>query len=209
MNKTEQAVAVFNKYASSYERKYMNVDLYADTFDFFCNKITNRHAKVLEIACGPGNVTRYLLDKRPDLDILATDLAPNMLQIAKMNNPETRIMLLDCKKIKELQEKFDAIMCGFCLPYLSKEEVIQLIADAYDILKPNGVLYISTMEDDYSKSGYQKSSNGDELYVHYHEAGYLVEAMEKKGFKVDLVERKDYHQPDGSITKDLVIVSEK
>jgi 23S rRNA G2069 N7-methylase RlmK/C1962 C5-methylase RlmI len=46
-------------------------------------------------------------------------------------------------------------MCGFCLPYLSKEEAVKLIRDAAAILNPDGVFYISTMEDDYSKSDFK------------------------------------------------------
>jgi len=45
--------------------------------------LLNEQAKVLELACGPGNITKCLLSKRPDLEILATDIAPNILELAK------------------------------------------------------------------------------------------------------------------------------
>lgn len=35
-------------------------------------------------------------------------------------------------------------MCGFCLPYLSKEETEKLINDVSRLLNPEGVFYIST-----------------------------------------------------------------
>jgi hypothetical protein len=41
-------------------------------------------------------------------------------------------------------------MCGFGLPYLSKEETENLISGSFALLKPEGVLYVSTMEDDYN-----------------------------------------------------------
>jgi len=75
-----------------------------------------------------------------------------MLALAKKNNPTAEFQLLDSREILKLNKTYDAIMCGFCLPYLTKEEAIQLMEDAAKILNANGVIYISTMEDDYSKS---------------------------------------------------------
>jgi len=152
MNKTQIAVNIFDKCVSLYQDKFMDVSLYHSGFDLFCNSIKKQNAEILELACGRGNITKYLLDKRPDFKILGTDLAPNMLALAKKNNPTAEFQLLDSREILKLNKTYDAIMCGFCLPYLTKEEAIQLMEDAAKILNANGVIYISTMEDDYSKS---------------------------------------------------------
>jgi len=114
---------------------------------------------------------------------------------------------MDCRDINNLATKYDGIMCGFCLPYLSKEESIKLIKDSSKILAPNGVLYISTMEDDYSKSGEQTSSSGDKIYMYYHEAGYLTEALVSNGFKITGLQRIQYPGKDGATITDLVIVA--
>ena len=73
MNKTRFAVHVFNKYAEVYQDKYMDVSLYHSTLDLFAASVANERAEILELACGPGNVTRYLLDKCPGWKILGTD----------------------------------------------------------------------------------------------------------------------------------------
>ena len=209
MDKSQHAAAVFHKLANLYQDKFMNVDMYGDTFDFFCNSIATPNAEVLELACGPGNITKYLLNKRPDFKILGTDLAPNMLALARINNPHAEFQLMDCRDIARLNKQFDAIMCGFCLPYLSKEETQTLIRDASLLLKPNSVLYISTMEDDYSKSGPKKGSTGDEIYIHYHEATYLTDFLTKNGFTVLDLQRKDFPNTDGTITTDLILIAQK
>ncbi|MFK8007357.1 MAG: hypothetical protein AB8H03_13345 [Saprospiraceae bacterium] len=36
MDQNKIAVDVFNKLAKTYQDKFMNVDLYKDSFDFFC-----------------------------------------------------------------------------------------------------------------------------------------------------------------------------
>jgi len=100
-------------------------------------------------------------------------------------------------------------MCGFAFPYLSKEEAIQFIEDSAKILNDEGVLYISTMEDDYSKSTFKKGSTGDEIFMHYHEADYLLATLEKSGFKTIDLRRQEYPENDGSISIDLIIICRK
>lgn len=208
-DKNQQAVAIFNKLAKEYQNKFMDVSLYGDTFDLFCNAIKKKNAEVLELACGPGNITRYLLEKRPDLKILGTDLSSNMIGLAAVNNPTAEFKLMDCRDIGRLDKEYDALMCGFCLPYLSKEESLTLVSDASKIIKPGGVLYISTMEDEYSKSGFKKGSAGDEIFMHYHESGYLTKALEENRFEILKTERKESPGPGGTITTDLILIAQK
>lgn len=209
MDKTKIAVDIFNKLASAYQDKFMDVSLYHDTFDIFCNNIKNKNADILELACGPGNITQYLLSKRPDFKLLGTDLAPNMIELAKINNPSAQFQLLDSRDIRKLNKTYDAIMCGFILPYLSKEDAIQLIKDAAFILNSDGAIYISTMEDDYSKSGFKKGSTGDEIYMHFHQADYLTEALIEAGFTIIDVQRKTYPAADNSTVVDLILIAKK
>ncbi len=207
MDKSKIAVDIFNKHASSYESKFMDVSLYHQSFDLFCKLIKKQHAEVLELACGPGNITKYLLQVRSDLKILATDLAPNMIKLAKLNNPSIDVQLMDSRAINQLPKKYDAIMVGFCLPYLSKEEAIELIKDASNVLNQNGVIYMSTMEDEYSKSAFKKGSAGDEIFMHYHQADYLITALEDSGFKMVELIRQAYPEKDGSQTIDLILIA--
>lgn len=211
MDKSKISVAVFDKYAQQYQDKFMDLSQYHDTFDLFCAAIGKTNAEVLEIGCGPGNITRYLLNKRPNLKILGTDLAPNMIELAKINNPGAEFKIFDCRDIGKLVQKYDAIMGGFCLPYLSREEAIAMIADASKILRPKGILYLSTMEDDYSKSGFKASSSNsaDRAYIYYHQADYLTAALEDNGFEIVDFWRKDYVEADGKVTKDLVVLARK
>lgn len=209
MDKTKMVINVFNKYANAYQDKFMDVDLYNDSFDTFCNLIPN-NANILELACGPGNITRYLLNKHPDFKILGIDIASNMITLAKINIPKAEFQLMDVREINTIDRKFDAIMCGFCLPYLSKEESAQLISDASVLLNPAGILYLSTMEDDYSKSGIKKTSDGtEETYMYFHEADYLSEALALNQFQTVSLQRQDYPTTDGTKVTDLIIMARR
>jgi ubiquinone/menaquinone biosynthesis C-methylase UbiE len=210
MDNTKNAVAIFDKLAKVYQQKFMDVGLYHQSFDQFCDYLANENAAVLELGCGPGNITRYLLEKRPDLKIMGTDLSPNMIALARINNPNAEFGLLDCREIHTINQQYDAIMCGFCLPYLSKDETAVLIRNAFQLLDPDGIIYISTMEEnEENKSGLRKSSSGDELYMYYHRTVDLTTALQAAGFKIITLQHQDYPTDDGIKTTDLIIIARK
>lgn len=208
-NKSLHASEVFNKYAKEYQDKFMNVSLYEDALNVFCNLITKENSKILDLACGPGNITKYLLSQQPYLIVRGIDLAPNMVLLARSNNPSASFEVMDCRSIANITEKFDAVICAFCLPYLSKEETNKLIRDINDLLNEEGICYISTMEDDYKKSGYETSSKGDQIFMHYYEGQYLVNELEKKDFGIVEIFRKTSVMSNGKEVVDLVIISRK
>src|SRR3989338_815661 len=115
------AKEIFNRYAQTYEERFMDVGVYAPSLLELCSLIPEK-AHILEVGCGPGNVTRYLLDQRPDMQVFATDLAKNMLKLAKKNAPAAKIAELDGRNIGTLKQKFDAIVAAFFLPYLTLKE---------------------------------------------------------------------------------------
>ena len=209
MDKNQIAIEVFDDCAQLYQDKYMKLDLYNDSFALFCSLIRQKGATILDAACGPGNITHYLLQQRPDYKILGTDLAPKMLELAQANNPKADFQRLDIRALKLLEHKFDGVICGFGLPYLSREEAVKFIGDLPQILHPKGVVYLSTMEDDYEKSGFKGSSSGEgpQVYIHYHEVGYLSETLQKNGFNILHTIRKDFQQSDGTTSVDLLLIA--
>lgn len=205
MDKYEITVNTFNKLADKYQAKYMDFDFYFDTYDAFCNLVTKAEAKIFEIGCGPGNISNYLLTKRPDYQLFGIDLAPNMVNLAKLNNPSAEFAVLDSRDIFQVTNKYDAILCGFCTPYLSQVDVEQLIKNAREILNTGGVFHISSMEDNDSRSGYQTSSTGDQVYIHYHQFEHFKKHLELNGFEIVHVIRKEFPVESGEPTTDMFI----
>lgn len=201
----QQAHEIFNKYAKEYQERFMDISIYHESLDIFCDTLPQDNAKILEVACGPGNITTYLLRKRPNLNILGTDLAPSMIELAKQNAPTAEFKLMDGRNIMTLEQKFDGIVSGFFFPYLSQKEVEQFIHDAACQLNEQGVLFVSTMEDDHSKSGIQKSSKGDEIFMNFHEEKHLTTTLIKNNFKIIDIQRKDSIASNGMKNIDLLI----
>src|ERR1043165_8898678 len=99
MDRYKETIENWNKVAQSYQDKFMGLDIYNDTYDRFCELMAHG-AHVLEMGCGPGNITRYMRIKRPDLDITATDAAREMVKLAIKNNPGIDAFPLDCRDIR-------------------------------------------------------------------------------------------------------------
>ncbi|MCD6065680.1 MAG: methyltransferase family protein [Bacteroidetes bacterium] len=198
----------WNKLAKVYQDKMMDLDIYLATYDRFCELVEKPGAGIFEIACGPGNVTRYLLSKRQDFRIYGTDIAPNMVELAKVNNPTARFEVMDCREIDKVKETFDAVFCGFCMPYISKEDCAKLIRDCAGLLNAGGVFYFSTMEGDHS--GYETASNGqDQCYMYYHPADFLQQQLKANGFELTELKRQEYKKHDGSMSTDMFFFARK
>lgn len=184
--KTISAREMFGKNAQLYQEKYMDVSKYSLSIETFSKNLPNTSSKILELACGPGNLTKLLLQTSPTVDVLATDITPTMLSLAKENNPAISTLQLDMNDLSPIKDQFDGILCGFGLPYLSKSEVKKLIENVYPILYNQGLLYVSTMSDNYDKSGlYGPSSGGDEVVqMYFHPADELSKMIKESGFEI-------------------------
>lgn len=209
MDKNKLAVDMFNKAASVYEEKYMDVSSYTESLDLLCESIGYKHANILELACGPGNVTKYLIEKCNKYKILGTDLAPAMIELAKVNCPGVKFQILDSREISKLGRTFDAIVSGFCFPYLNKHEVTEFIVSAKQCLNSEGLLYISTMHGHYDKSGTKKSSTtGDEIYFYLYESTFIEKTLISNGFEIiDLKIQSDLTAKEE--TTDLIVLAKK
>lgn len=206
MDHSQHAASIFNKYAEMYEERFMDVSMYSESLDFLLNEINNNTAKVLDVACGPANISKYLLNRNSNLIIEGIDLSENMIELAKKNILKGNFSICDARNILLLNKKYDAIISGFCFPYLTKEEVIQFIADSCKCLLPGGLLFVSTMEDKYENSGPKAGSKGDIIMMHFHEEEYLKEALLENNFNVLKIERVVTEMTNGERVVDLCMI---
>jgi ubiquinone/menaquinone biosynthesis C-methylase UbiE len=210
MDRYKLIINAFDSQAQAYQDKFMHLDLYNETYDAFCNHLKNDHAGILEIACGPGNITQYVLSKKPGLRIEGIDLSPNMIRLAEQNNPTAKFHVMDCRNIDQLNGSYDAVLCGFCHPYLSREECVKFFRDCNRLLHDNGILYYSCIEGDYEKSGYSLDQSGKEnFYTYYHDKKWLNEAARSSGFENIGFWRIDYPEKDGTVSQHLVFLVRK
>lgn len=210
MKRNTETLHNWNQLAQTYQDKFMKMDLYNATYDAFCEAIEKENARVLELGCGPGNVTQYIQNRRPNYFILATDTAPSMIELGKINVPKAAFQLLDVRDMKSLNTTFDAILGGFVIPYLNSVETERFISDSYRMLNATGILYFSCIEKETSYSETQTSSDGKiTMEVNYHNADFLLSLLEKNLFNLLSLFRIDYPKPNGTNDIHLVIIAQK
>ncbi|PTX44617.1 methyltransferase family protein [Christiangramia gaetbulicola] len=210
MEKKSNPGFIFNKYASNYQDKYMNLELYADTLDTFIDILKKDDAKILDAGCGPGNISKYLLDRCPRLKILGIDISENMIALARNNNPEAQFKIMDCRKIDGLSEIYDAVIAGFISSYLNQKELSDFIKNTAGLLKYEGSLYLSGMDAGGKDAGHEVSSSDGEdvLFTYYHSIDFLQQTLEKYHFKIQhQFYLKNPNNAEG--INDLVIIANK
>jgi 2-polyprenyl-3-methyl-5-hydroxy-6-metoxy-1,4-benzoquinol methylase len=204
---SSHAAAIFNKLANHYQNRFMDVSAYAHGLNQLLQQLPPQ-GTLLEIACGPGNITRYLLNQKPGLQILGTDLAPDMVALAKANCPEASFEVMDCRQLQQLQTIYQAVVIGFCLPYLNHAEATQLLQDAANLLTPGGCLYLSTIAGAYDASRYRTGSTGDVIYMHYYSMGQLQNMVQQAALNIIYIEElRVSNHPDADT--DLIVVALK
>lgn len=211
MENFELSVLRFDQFATEYAQRFIDLNAYSDSIGQFCNFIGNNRPAILELGCGPGNVTSLLKSHFPESRIIAIDLAPKMIEIAREQLPEVDFVVMDVRDISIIPVKFDAIMCSFCLPFLSKADTEKLINDCAGLLVSGGILYISTMEGNEERAGFETTSfsGNAEIYFNYHQQQDLEQAFVQSGFEIGQIKCQDYIEPDGSVTTDMIFIGIK
>jgi SAM-dependent methyltransferase len=207
-DKSKGAVQVFDKLADLYLEKYFDVSAYHDSLSRWLELLGNQRVRVLELACGPGNLSHHVLSQKPDWQWLGIDLAPRMIELARKLNPGAQFEVMDVRAIRALKRRFDAAIIGFCFPYLDRAEVQTLLQDLNSLLEPGAFVYISTEEGLYETSKWVTGSRGDRVFMHYYTEPDLRECLTAAGFNTCEVYRQSA-TVNGRTIADLILLAQK
>lgn len=207
----QQSVERFNEFASEFEKGFMELPLYDKTIESFCSTIPAADPKILELGCGPGNVTRRIKSHLPGAQITAIDMAENMISLARKNVPDVDFQVMDARCIDQLEGPFDAIIAAFVLPFLSYDHCSDLLAKVSTLLKPDGKLYLSTMEGTPEQNGFEPTSFSGEKRIHftYYEETFLKKLLENVNTSVIKLIKQPYIRNDIPLLTDIIIFGQK
>ena len=207
MDKNQKVtIESYNKSSKDFMEKIGILNNYNDTYDYLVN-LLNENDSVLDLACGPAQISMYLLNKIK-VNITGIDLSLEMLKIAKNNIPNG-IFIEDSIITYNTNIFYNLIIIGFGIPYLNKNQTIQCIENSISLLKNSGYIYISFM--DGNKDGFEETSFGgkNKFYIYYHKNEDIKNTLEKNGIKIEKEYVIDYKEKDGKITKDIIIIGKK
>ena len=192
-----------------YERQFMDLSLYNDSYDLFLKVIDNPKASILELGCGPGMITRYMMQRFPKLNYTATDVSSQMINRAESNVPQVKFKVLDCRNLSSIKQQFDGVICGFTLPYLSKEDRLKLVSDCAGLLSDKGILYLSYVAGDQTEPVCMTDKEGNSLYFYYHQTKELKKEIEMHEFQLIEIINLVYKKKEGVEEGHTVIIARK
>ncbi len=150
-----------------------------DKFDNFFQK----GAKILDVGCAAGRDSFYFVSK--GLDVVGVDLSEKLLDIAKTklkDGQNPRFVLVDLRALPFQKGTFDGVWACASLLHLKRSEVPMVLRRFFQLLKPNGVLFIMV------KAGMGEADVAEELPSHlsrhftYFEQNGLKNLLEDAGF---------------------------
>lgn len=111
---------------------------YFEYFDEMKRKI------VLEIGCGSGGGTELILKYFSPQKIIATDLDPRLVSLARKNvqNKQVAFEKADATKLTYKDESFNAVFDYGVIHHIPSPEWKKCLNETYRVLKPGGKLFV-------------------------------------------------------------------
>ncbi len=137
-------VEQYGGFAYLYDRLMEDVDYieWANYIEKIMIQENKKPHKILELACGTGNITIQLANK--GYDVIGLDISQDMLMVAKdkslRNNKNILFIEQDMIEL-ELDEKFDCVlsMCDGINYIVDEDDLAQVFKNVYDALEDEGI----------------------------------------------------------------------
>ncbi len=196
--------SVYKKYAKEFDDKIASLEIYNESYDYLLNKIQD-DSTILDLACGPGNVSYYLKNDKPGLTITGVDISEEMIDVAKRRIQDGKFIVKDICEVK-FKTKFDCVICAFAIPYLNLQETAHVARIISQSLNSNGHFYLSFMEG--TKESFEKQSftDNDKLFIYHHPEEAVLEILDQQFLSVIKKFEINYHEQDGTITNEIIYI---
>lgn len=156
---------------------------YDDWLELFQSEIDNCKTPIIDLGCGSGNDTLYLIEKGKKA--IPCDYSKNAIQNIKNNFPEVeRAECFDMTKGLPFEDNFtNLIICDLSLHYFKEKTTFEILKELKRVLKPNGILLlrVNSIKDTNHGAG-----EGKEIEPHLYET---IDGRYKRFFDYEDVKR--------------------
>jgi len=102
-----------------------------------------RNAKVLDVGCGAAvPFIKFLVER--GFNVTGVDFSESQLKLAGKNVPEANLIKQDATRLGLKTNSFDGVTSSYCIIHIAREKHSSLFQSFHRILKPRGVMLIST-----------------------------------------------------------------
>lgn len=111
------------------------------------NKGKGRTVKLLDVACGYGELYTLLRDARKvkggNFDYLGIDLDVEKVMVGNTLRPGANLETMDLNRIWALPSDWDVVVSGDTLEHVTREEGVDFIDNVAGIVKPDGLFILT------------------------------------------------------------------
>lgn len=172
---------VFSKIAQKYTDEYFNDDTDFPYIDRFLKKIKPR-GRILDIACGPGMLTKHLLEKGFQAE--GIDLSAEMIAIARQKVHQASFKVMDMRHLDFPDGYFDGLLITYGLAYIPSSELHATLVGIRRILHASGSIFMINQEGKGDHSEAEPMKPNETLYVNFFTPQSLADALGSARFSV-------------------------
>lgn len=179
MDKSKEAVLVYDKIAESYANEFSEP---SDYIDEFLNLLT-KDGRILDVGCGVGVDANHMASK--GFKVIGIDLSNEMLNIAKRKFPGIKFERLDMRELSLEPGSFDGIFVAFSLIHIPKKDVPNILKRLYGFLKKDGIIYIAIQEGDSQEiSVTEPLKPNEKIFLNINSSSEIKTLLKDAGFSI-------------------------
>ena len=165
MNKTIQCENGKEYWNQWYEKDTSDSITYDNWLDDFDEYIKNCETPIIDLGCGSGNDTKWLIEK--EKEVIPCDYSIKAIEKMKLNFPKIdRLECFDMKDGLPFENNFtDIVIADLSLHYFSEEDTKNILNEIKRVLRKEGILIlrVNSMNDVNYGAG-----EGEEIERHFY-----------------------------------------
>ena len=197
-----KTIAVYDQLAQYYARKTADYAPLPEREKFI--QLVPKECKILDAGCGPGRDSSYFVSQ--GLQVTGIDLSDKLLEIARTTAPDVTFLHQDLRHLNFPPLSFNGIWACASLLHLQRAEIFPVLTNFYEVLMPDGILFIMVKSGKGEADVKEKLSNNLSRHFTYYETEELKELINKAQFQlIDIYEWNEKERRKSQ--RDLVWIS--
>ena len=188
MNNSEINLEEYNKKSIEYWEGFFggvttNEIKYDDWLERFQNEINNCKTPIIDLGCGIGNDTKYLIEKGKE--VIPCDFSPIAIQNINKNFPEIKkTEVFDMTEGLPFEDNYtELIIADLSIHYFIEKVTFFILDEIKRVLKPNGVLLFRVNSINDTNYG---AGSGKEIEHHLYEVSIQNGSLKRFFDKEDI-----------------------
>jgi ubiquinone/menaquinone biosynthesis C-methylase UbiE len=157
--------------------------------DDFARRV-GQDGPVVDVGAGPGQVSAYLADR--DIDVIATDLAPRMLDVARRRLVGAPLLAADLRHLPMRAHSCAGVAAWYVLPFVRRHELRTALTELRRVLRSGGVIALATHlgTGEILGSDQWLGQHVEPIGVTLYEEAEVTDALEDSCFRVEEVHQR-------------------